>query len=443
MENKRKFAAIFSSTIGLLVPVLIFSIMGLKIISGILTMIFANGTGILTMIFANDTGVLSLITQILGAGFLSLVAIGFLCCYLSGKNSDVSPSGLMCIRVYTMITGISSFIVYIIKGIVILIGMIVGGAVASYADSGMAAIIIIVLCLFLAYFIFMGVINLMYAVKMNGFLAAVRWSDRNSEILSVGFLRFFIILKIIFTSLGLIASIINMIIPMILEEVLDELGDMADVVLSFLGISTDGIAISIVGIFITLATLVVYICIFMLLGKVKVDIINNDAQEYENNMEDTNNYNEPLEYEHDDEGTDILSGKGEITYTEEPEVVEMPVVEEKPVIEEPKKVGHITAISGEEKGCSYPIEDGDEIIIGKDPKCAHIIVSNNYQKVSRIHCGVKYDAASDKYIVIDYSTNGTYINSITKGRLTKGVYTPLPKGTIINLSKEVIDFKLD
>ena len=427
MENKRKFAAIFSSTIGLLVPILIFSIMGLKIISGILTMIFANGTG-----------VLALITQILGAGFLSLVAIGFLCCYLSGKNSDVSPSGLMCIRVYTMITGICTFIRDIIIGIVVLMAIIVGGAVASYADSGLAVVFIILACI-----IFMGVINLMYAVKMNGFLAVVRWSDRNSGILSVGFFRFFIILKIIFTSLGLIASIINMIIPMILEEVLDELGDMADVVLSFLGIYTDGIAISIVGILITIAVLVVYIGIFMLLGKVKVDIINNDAQEYENNMEDTNNYNESLEYEHDDEGTDILSGKGEITYTEEPEVVEMPVVEEKPVIEEPKKVGHITAISGEEKGCSYPIEDGEEIIIGKDPKCAHIIVSNNYQKVSRIHCGVKYDAASDKYIVIDYSTNGTYINSITKGRLTKGVYTPLPKGTIINLSKEAIDFKLD
>ena len=43
-------------------------------------------------------------------------------------------------------------------------------------------------------------------------------------------------------------------------------------------------------------------------------------------------------------------------------------------------------------------------------------------------------------MVIDYSMNGTYINSVKQ--LSKNIYVKVPKGTIINLAKENIDYKL-
>ena len=426
MDNKRKFASIFGSTIGLLVTILVFSVMGLKLISGILSMVLSA-----------NAGVLSLVTQILRACFLSLVAIGFLCCYISGKKDDISPAGLMCLRVFTMISGIATFVMYLIAGIAILFMMIVGGGIASYLDSDLTILIIAILCLLFIYFILMGVINLMYGIKTNGFLAAVRWTERRDDIANVGFLRFFAILNIIFTVFSLITNVINMILPLLLEDIIDGFGEIGKSIFNILGISGDGLAINIISIIILLVDVAIYVSIFILYGNVKKDIIicNTSMEKDENDEEKFIQQDSNDDYE--EAGTDILDIKKEISYEEEP--VNLDIANE----DVPEKKGHITAISGKEKGASYPISDGEEIIIGKDPKCAHIIVSNEYQKVSRIHCGIKYDAANDKYIVIDYSTNGTYINSITNGRLTKGVYTPLPKGTIINLSKEAIDFKLD
>lgn len=430
MDNKRKFTSIFSSTIGLVVTILVFSVMGLKLISGVLSMILSY-----------NVGVFSLVIQILKVCFLSLVAIGFLCCYVNGKKDEISPSGLMCLRVFAMISGISTFVIYIIAGIAILLTMIVGGGVASYLDGGFAIAIIAVLCLAFIYFILMGVINLMYGIKTNGFLAAVRWKERRDGIANVGFLRFFAILNIIFTSFSLISNIVNMILPLILEDIVDEFGEVGKIIFNILGISSDGLIINIISIVIILVDIAIYVCIFILYGKVKNEIImNNSSVEEDNEPEFIPSDNSADKY--DEVGTDVLDINKEIPYQEEPKVEGVSIADN-PIVDVPEKKGHITVISGKDKGVSYPVSDGEEIIIGKDPKCAHIIVSNEYQKVSRIHCGIKYDAANDKYIVIDYSTNGTYINSITKGRLTKGVYTPLPKGTIINLSKEALDYKLD
>ena len=102
--------------------------------------------------------------------------------------------------------------------------------------------------------------------------------------------------------------------------------------------------------------------------------------------------------------------------------------------------GKITSLSGMDKGATYTIKDGEEIIIGKDPNTANIIIDKKYEKISRRHCGIKYDAENDIYMVIDYSMNGTYINSVKQ--LSKNIYVKVPKGTIINLAKENIDYKL-
>ena len=116
------------------------------------------------------------------------------------------------------------------------------------------------------------------------------------------------------------------------------------------------------------------------------------------------------------------------------------VVIEKPCVDVTVFEGKITSLSGMDKGATYTIKDGEEIIIGKDPNTANIIIDKKYEKISRRHCGIKYDAENDIYMVIDYSMNGTYINSVKQ--LSKNIYVKVPKGTIINLAKENIDYKL-
>ena len=102
--------------------------------------------------------------------------------------------------------------------------------------------------------------------------------------------------------------------------------------------------------------------------------------------------------------------------------------------------GCIECIAGNNKGNTYPIEPGEEIIVGKDPRLAHIIVDHDAKHVSRKHCGIKYNGMNNSYEVIDYSSNGTYIKNYQK--LTKGIYISVQRGSIITLANSDIAFKL-
>ena len=216
---------------------------------------------------------------------------------------------------------------------------------------------------------------------------------------------------------------------------------MGEILGSIFGISGSSIITGIINIIISGVSIALYIIIFMMLGQAKyIDTVQN--RENENDFEEDDDGpgkafpDGPGTAFDDVQGTDVLEDPPVINV--EQEIPASPIE-----ISDTNKKGTIIALSGKEAGYSYPLNDGEELIIGKDAKVAHIIVGSQYDLVSRKHCGVKYDAAADKYQVIDYSTNGTYINSITRGRLTKGIYVTVPKGTVINLGKETLDFKLD
>lgn len=418
MNNKNRFSVVFGSNLGIIASIFIFGIVGLKFINGMISAIF-NGVA----------GILGLVPTIFNVGFTSVIAIGFLLSYFSGKKEEISPAGLMCIRVVIMINGISYFVLMTIAAMIILVGTIVGGVSISYFDGGATALYVILMILFLIVIVAIAVINLMYALKVNRLLATIRWYERNKEPINVGFIKFVTILNVVSSACGIISGIINMIMPMVFLDVLDEFGDMGEILGSIFGISGSGIATGIISIIISGVSIALYIIIFMMLGQAKyIETVQNRNQE--NDLEDDE------EDEDNGQGTDLL---------EEPPVINIePEISIQPInIPDVNKKGMIIALSGKEAGYSYPINDGEELIIGKDAKVAHIIVGSQYDLVSRKHCGIKYDAASDKYQVIDYSTNGTYINSITRGRLTKGIYVTVPKGTVINLGKETMDFKLD
>ena len=70
--------------------------------------------------------------------------------------------------------------------------------------------------------------------------------------------------------------------------------------------------------------------------------------------------------------------------------------------------GCVTGISGEYKGTSLPIEDGQELILGKDPAVCNVVLTEHLDFISHKHCSIRYMAASNTYTLMDYSKNGVF-----------------------------------
>ena len=96
--------------------------------------------------------------------------------------------------------------------------------------------------------------------------------------------------------------------------------------------------------------------------------------------------------------------------------------------------GSISILSGPYKGMTIPIKDGEVLNFGKDPKMTHVVFSDDYTLVSRLHCIVSYSAQSEEFYVTDCSSNGTFRSN--RIRLEKGKRIPIEPGTVIFLADE-------
>lgn len=106
----------------------------------------------------------------------------------------------------------------------------------------------------------------------------------------------------------------------------------------------------------------------------------------------------------------------------------------------PNDVGLI-GLSGMWQGAEFFNNSGETIVIGRDANQCDIIISQNAQNISRKHCAVRYDYDREDYIVVDYSTNGTYLGDGKK--LALNVETHVPGGGIILLGDKANSFKLN
>lgn len=76
--------------------------------------------------------------------------------------------------------------------------------------------------------------------------------------------------------------------------------------------------------------------------------------------------------------------------------------------EQSAEQGRLTGITGEYSGVSLPVEDGQELVLGKDPAVCNIVLGKDSDFISHKHCGIRYIAASNTYILMDYSKNGVF-----------------------------------
>ena len=95
------------------------------------------------------------------------------------------------------------------------------------------------------------------------------------------------------------------------------------------------------------------------------------------------------------------------------------------------QTGTLLCTAGESAGASITMNDGDSVILGRDPKISNIILRND-KKISRRHCTITY--RNGNFYVVDYSTNGTKLGNGQK--LESGVETSIGKQAVIRLSEQ-------
>ena len=74
------------------------------------------------------------------------------------------------------------------------------------------------------------------------------------------------------------------------------------------------------------------------------------------------------------------------------------------------KAASLEATRGSNKGYSFELIPGEEVIIGRNPAEANVVIDSNYDQVSGRHVGILYEAEYDSFCVVDYSKNGTYVD---------------------------------
>lgn len=103
--------------------------------------------------------------------------------------------------------------------------------------------------------------------------------------------------------------------------------------------------------------------------------------------------------------------------------------------------GSILGTKGMYREAKFTISDQEELVIGRDPRVAQIVIGEGAQNVSREHCRISYSAGDNSYGIKDMSKNGTF-SSASKLKFPHGVYTKVPAGTEIYLGDRSNMFRL-
>lgn len=91
--------------------------------------------------------------------------------------------------------------------------------------------------------------------------------------------------------------------------------------------------------------------------------------------------------------------------------------------------GAIVVIEGSSLGAIFRIRDDQEIVLGRNPMQCDLVIAG--ERISRKHCSVMFRSENQCYQIIDFSSNGSFLQDHT--RLKKGQPYELPSGTEILL----------
>ncbi|MGN0153911.1 MAG: FHA domain-containing protein [Lachnospiraceae bacterium] len=105
---------------------------------------------------------------------------------------------------------------------------------------------------------------------------------------------------------------------------------------------------------------------------------------------------------------------------------------------QPYMYGAVRIQNGKYKDQILILQKKEILWVGREPGCCNLILEAPW--ISRKHCGISYDERKGKYIVVDCSENGTYMEDGT--RLTKGKDNILAKNVVIMVGEQGIRLHL-
>lgn len=125
--------------------------------------------------------------------------------------------------------------------------------------------------------------------------------------------------------------------------------------------------------------------------------------------------------------------------------VTRPRPESAPAVTQPRRKEpkpSIKGISGHFAGQSIELKD-NQITIGRDPRMVQLVYPQQKEEISRKHLSIRYDDKTQKFNLVDSSSNGTYLSSNQK--LEPGQTYYLNSGDRFYLAdpKEVFELKVE
>ncbi len=100
--------------------------------------------------------------------------------------------------------------------------------------------------------------------------------------------------------------------------------------------------------------------------------------------------------------------------------------------------GAMICIKGNAFGSRVILQSDKRLVVGRDSQSCNYTIQDS--KISRVHFEITYIGALNQYRVIDYSTNGTFLQDGT--RLNKNQEYYLPPTTELSLGKGSNIYKL-
>ena len=92
-------------------------------------------------------------------------------------------------------------------------------------------------------------------------------------------------------------------------------------------------------------------------------------------------------------------------------------------------MGQVRVVKGVATGQGFALPQDKKVIVGKNPQKSNLVIADPH--VSNIHCSIRYIAATNRYIIKDHSSNGTFVNGV---RLQKDTAMEYPAGTLLCLA---------
>ena len=102
--------------------------------------------------------------------------------------------------------------------------------------------------------------------------------------------------------------------------------------------------------------------------------------------------------------------------------------------------GVLVGLAGMYAGAEIPFQDGESIRLGRLPD--NDLVFENQTRVSRNHCVLTWQAETERFEIMDYSSNGSYING-QEECLPQNMKIVLQPGTILDIGSSENRFRLE